>query len=88
MCLALLYSVFGVVIEKARGAEDDINTIVAGTMTGVLYKSPGRSYIFQTWFSSLKIQRKCNFCWEIMCFLIEKQKNNSKLFLNIKQHFK
>ncbi|XP_066534937.1 mitochondrial import inner membrane translocase subunit Tim23 [Hoplias malabaricus] len=39
--LALLYSVFGVVIEKARGAEDDLNTVVAGTMTGVLYKSPG-----------------------------------------------
>lgn len=39
--LALLYSVFGVAIEKARGAEDDINTVVAGTMTGMLYKSPG-----------------------------------------------
>ncbi|XP_076142490.1 mitochondrial import inner membrane translocase subunit Tim23 isoform X2 [Alosa pseudoharengus] len=38
--VALLYSVFGVVIEKARGAEDDVNTVVAGTMTGVLYKSP------------------------------------------------
>lgn len=45
MCLALLYSVFGVIVEKARGAEDDLNTIVAGTMTGVLYKSPGRSCI-------------------------------------------
>ncbi|XP_076841813.1 mitochondrial import inner membrane translocase subunit Tim23 isoform X1 [Brachyhypopomus gauderio] len=39
--LALLYSVFGIVIEKARGAEDDLNTVAAGTMTGVLYKSPG-----------------------------------------------
>ncbi|XP_046885960.1 mitochondrial import inner membrane translocase subunit Tim23 isoform X2 [Hypomesus transpacificus] len=39
--VALLYSVFGVVIEKARGAEDDVNTVVAGTMTGMLYKSPG-----------------------------------------------
>lgn len=39
--LALLYSVFGVIIEKARGAEDDLNTIAAGTLTGVLYKSPG-----------------------------------------------
>lgn len=44
MRLALLYSVFGVAIEKARGAEDDLNTIVAGTMTGVLYKSPGRPF--------------------------------------------
>ncbi|XP_057198209.1 mitochondrial import inner membrane translocase subunit Tim23 [Triplophysa rosa] len=40
MCSALLYSVFGVVIEKARGAEDDLNMIVAGTMTGILSKSP------------------------------------------------
>ncbi|KAL6487468.1 hypothetical protein MHYP_G00040940 [Metynnis hypsauchen] len=39
--LALLYSVFGVVVEKARGAEDDLNTVAAGTMTGMLYKSPG-----------------------------------------------
>lgn len=37
--VALLYSVFGVAIEKARGAEDDINTIAAGTLTGVLFKS-------------------------------------------------
>ncbi|KAG5855219.1 mitochondrial import inner membrane translocase subunit Tim23 [Anguilla rostrata] len=39
--LALLYSTFGVVIEKARGAEDDINTVAAGTLTGMLYKSTG-----------------------------------------------
>ncbi|XP_039623899.1 mitochondrial import inner membrane translocase subunit Tim23-like [Polypterus senegalus] len=39
--LALLYSVFGVVIEKTRGAEDDLNTIGAGTLTGMLYKSTG-----------------------------------------------
>ncbi|XP_028826420.1 mitochondrial import inner membrane translocase subunit Tim23 [Denticeps clupeoides] len=39
--LALLYSVFGVAIEKARGAEDDVNTVAAGTLTGMLYKSPG-----------------------------------------------
>uniref|UniRef100_A0A8B9QH42 Mitochondrial import inner membrane translocase subunit TIM23 n=1 Tax=Apteryx owenii TaxID=8824 RepID=A0A8B9QH42_APTOW len=37
--LALLYSAFGVIIEKTRGAEDDLNTIAAGTMTGMLYKS-------------------------------------------------
>uniref|UniRef100_A0A9L0R1C2 Mitochondrial import inner membrane translocase subunit TIM23 n=1 Tax=Equus caballus TaxID=9796 RepID=A0A9L0R1C2_HORSE len=36
--LALLYSAFGVIIEKTRGAEDDLNTIAAGTMTGMLYK--------------------------------------------------
>ncbi|XP_004408668.1 PREDICTED: mitochondrial import inner membrane translocase subunit Tim23 isoform X2 [Odobenus rosmarus divergens] len=39
--LALLYSAFGVVIEKTRGAEDDLNTIAAGTMTGMLYKCTG-----------------------------------------------
>ncbi|XP_006630991.1 mitochondrial import inner membrane translocase subunit Tim23 [Lepisosteus oculatus] len=39
--LALLYSVFGVVIEKTRGAEDDLNTLGAGTLTGMLYKSTG-----------------------------------------------
>ncbi|KAK2852887.1 hypothetical protein Q7C36_008088 [Tachysurus vachellii] len=39
--LALLYSVFGVIVEKTRGAEDDLNTLAAGTMTGILYKSPG-----------------------------------------------
>ncbi|XP_071400729.1 mitochondrial import inner membrane translocase subunit Tim23 [Centroberyx affinis] len=37
--VALLYSIFGVVIEKARGAEDDINTVAAGTLTGMLFKS-------------------------------------------------
>ncbi|KFR02916.1 Putative mitochondrial import inner membrane translocase subunit Tim23B, partial [Opisthocomus hoazin] len=40
--LALLYSAFGVIIEKTRGAEDDLNTIAAGTLTGMLYKSTGR----------------------------------------------
>ncbi|KAH0623458.1 hypothetical protein JD844_006219, partial [Phrynosoma platyrhinos] len=39
--LALLYSTFGVIIEKTRGAEDDLNTVAAGTMTGMLYKSTG-----------------------------------------------
>ncbi|MEE6488642.1 hypothetical protein FKM82_015300 [Ascaphus truei] len=39
--LALLYSAFGVIIEKTRGAEDDLNTVVAGSMTGMLYKSTG-----------------------------------------------
>lgn len=37
--VALLYSVLGVGIEKARGAEDDINTVTAGTLTGMLFKS-------------------------------------------------
>ncbi|KAM8924321.1 mitochondrial import inner membrane translocase subunit Tim23 [Pelodytes ibericus] len=37
--MALLYSAFGVIIEKTRGAEDDLNTVAAGTLTGMLYKS-------------------------------------------------
>ncbi|EPY78176.1 hypothetical protein CB1_001113020 [Camelus ferus] len=37
----LLYSAFGVIIEKTRGAEDDLNTVAAGTMTGMLYKCTG-----------------------------------------------
>lgn len=41
-CTALLYSAFGVIIEKTRRAEDDLNTMAAGTMTGILYKSPGK----------------------------------------------
>lgn len=28
-------------IEKARGAEDDINTVAAGTLTGMVFKSAG-----------------------------------------------
>ncbi|VTJ80542.1 Hypothetical predicted protein [Marmota monax] len=32
---------FGVIIEKTRGAEDDLNTVAAGTMTGMLYKCTG-----------------------------------------------
>lgn len=43
---ALLYSAFGVVIEKARGAEDDLNTVAAGTLTGMLFKSGGRCLTF------------------------------------------
>uniref|UniRef100_A0A8P4GGS3 Translocase of inner mitochondrial membrane 23 homolog a (yeast) n=1 Tax=Dicentrarchus labrax TaxID=13489 RepID=A0A8P4GGS3_DICLA len=40
--LGSLFSfVFGVAIEKARGAEDDINTVAAGTLTGMLFKSGG-----------------------------------------------
>ena len=31
----------GVVLSKGRGADDELNTITAGTVTGALYKSPG-----------------------------------------------
>ena len=39
--LALLYSAFGVT-EKTRGGEDDLKTVAAGTMTGMLYKCTGK----------------------------------------------
>lgn len=37
--VAVLYSIFGVAVSKARGADDEINTLVAGTATGLLFKS-------------------------------------------------
>jgi import inner membrane translocase subunit TIM23 len=37
--IALMYSIFGVVISKARGADDELNTLAAATATGFLYKS-------------------------------------------------
>ncbi|KAM7148472.1 mitochondrial import inner membrane translocase subunit Tim23-like [Molossus nigricans] len=39
--LALLYNTFGVIIEKTRGAEHDLNTVAAGAMMGMLYKCTG-----------------------------------------------
>ena len=39
--LALLCSALRVIIEKTRGAEDDLNTVAAGTMTGMLYTCTG-----------------------------------------------
>jgi len=36
-----MYSGFGVLMSKLRGAEDELNTVVAGTATGLLYKSSG-----------------------------------------------
>lgn len=37
--LAVMYSSFGVLLQFARGEDDDFNTILAGTATGFLYKS-------------------------------------------------
>lgn len=39
--IALLYSAFGVALSKMRDADDEINTVCAGTATGLLYKSFG-----------------------------------------------
>uniref|UniRef100_A0A069DPX9 Putative mitochondrial import inner membrane translocase subunit tim23 n=1 Tax=Panstrongylus megistus TaxID=65343 RepID=A0A069DPX9_9HEMI len=37
--LAVMYSGFGVITSWARGVDDELNTITAGTATGLLYKS-------------------------------------------------
>lgn len=38
---ALMYSIFGVVLSWGRGVDDELNTVVSGTATGMLYKSSG-----------------------------------------------
>lgn len=40
--LAVMYSGFGVLLSWARGEDDEVNTILAGTATGLLYKSSGK----------------------------------------------
>lgn len=37
--VAVIYSAFGVFLSWTRGTDDDLNTIVAATATGCLYKS-------------------------------------------------
>uniref|UniRef100_A0A1A9W5I3 Mitochondrial import inner membrane translocase subunit TIM23 n=1 Tax=Glossina brevipalpis TaxID=37001 RepID=A0A1A9W5I3_9MUSC len=37
--LAVMYSAFGVLLQNLRGEDDELNTILAGTATGLLYKS-------------------------------------------------
>jgi import inner membrane translocase subunit TIM23 len=37
--VAVLYAAFGCLLSWGRGEDDEINTIVAGTATGLMYKS-------------------------------------------------
>lgn len=37
--IALMYSIFGVVLSLSRGKDDDLNTLIAGTATGLAFKS-------------------------------------------------
>lgn len=37
--ITVMYSAFGVLLQFARGEDDDVNTVLAGTATGLLYKS-------------------------------------------------
>lgn len=39
--ISVMYSAFGVLLQNVRGEDDDINTVIAGTATGLLYKSTG-----------------------------------------------
>lgn len=45
--IGLIYAISDYLIHKARlDADDEINTLVAATMTGFLYKSPGKSFYY------------------------------------------
>lgn len=37
--LSVMYSAFGVILQFVRGKDDETNTVLAGTATGLLYKS-------------------------------------------------
>ncbi|CAH0546101.1 unnamed protein product [Brassicogethes aeneus] len=37
--VAVIYSGFGVILQLVRGTDDDLNTVIAATATGLLYKS-------------------------------------------------
>jgi import inner membrane translocase subunit TIM23 len=37
--ISVYYSIFGIILEKVRGCEDELNTVAAGTSAGLLYKS-------------------------------------------------
>lgn len=44
--LAVMYSAFGVLLQWARETDDEVNTVLAGTATGLLYKSTGLLLLF------------------------------------------
>ena len=53
-----MYSGIGVILAKSRGAEDELNTIVAGTTTGLLYKCTGN---FELYF-----MEDISFLWRVL----------------------
>lgn len=75
--LTVMYSGFGVLLQYARGEDDEINTLVAATSTGLLYKSTAglkrcalgggvglgiaSIYCLYTWFSRQGQNQKLNF---------------------------
>lgn len=46
--LAVLYSACGVLLQYVRDQDDNVNTIIAGSATGLLYKSTGESSVIYT----------------------------------------
>lgn len=42
--IAVIYSAFGVLLQFVRGTDDDLNTVVSATATGLLYKSAGEFF--------------------------------------------
>lgn len=46
--IAVMYSAFGVLLQWGRGdVDDELNTVLAGTATGLLYKSTGEKNFFK-----------------------------------------
>lgn len=43
--VAVIYSAFGVLLSWARGTDDELNTIIAATASGCLYKSTGNLFL-------------------------------------------
>lgn len=39
--IAVIYSAFGVFLSWSRGTDDELNTVIAATATGALYRSTG-----------------------------------------------
>lgn len=37
--IAMMYSGFGVILSYVRNAEDELNTLAAASLTGMVYKS-------------------------------------------------
>lgn len=57
--LAVLYSACGVLLQYIRDQDDNVNTIIAGSATGLLYKSTGES-VPPPWVK-LSILKLCSF---------------------------
>lgn len=39
--IAVIYSAFGVFLSWARGTDDELNTVIAASATGAIYRSTG-----------------------------------------------